>query len=247
MSAASTQRALLALGLPLALACLWGVLGDSTSPVVPPPQTWLARASTLLAAGELQSAILATLKTVLLSTAIAAVIGTLLGVALGAQRAVSDAVSPTLEFLRSIPPPTIVPIAMLLLGTGRVLDMTVVSLAALWPILLNVLVSTRSMNATLLDTARTLRLSMRSKLANIVVPSILPALITGLRVAVPLAIIVALLVEMLATRPGIGRMLLSAQRDFDAPAVFALLSTVGVLGLTVNWALERLEQAILPR
>jgi len=79
------------------------------------------------------------------------------------------------------------------------------------------------------------------------VPCIVPGLITGLRTAVPLAIILALLVEMLATRPGIGRMLLAAQRDFDAPAVFVLLSVVGLIGVTVNWALEVLEKAVLKK
>jgi ABC-type nitrate/sulfonate/bicarbonate transport system permease component len=153
-------------------------------------------------------------------------------------------VAPTFEFLRSVPPPTIVPVAMLLIGSGTVLGATVVSLAALWPILLNVLQATRSIHPTLIHTGQTLRISTRSKVMNIYVPSILPSVIAGLRVAVPLAIIVALLVEMLATRPGIGRMLLSAQRDFDAPAVFALLTTVGFIGVGVNWALESLDRYV---
>ncbi|MNR63327.1 hypothetical protein D3C85_1856040 [compost metagenome] len=65
--------------------------------------------------------------------------------------------------------------------------------------------------------------------------------------AAPLAIIVALLVEMLATRPGIGRLLLTAQRDFDAPGVFALLLTVGLIGVAVNGAFEWLERSAARR
>jgi ABC-type nitrate/sulfonate/bicarbonate transport system permease component len=201
----------------------------------------------MLAAGQLQSAVMATLTTVLLSILTAALIGTVLGGALGARPAISDAVSPTLEFLRSLPPPTIVPVAMLLMASGTALEISVVSLAALWPVLLNVLHATRSMNPTLVNAGRTLRLSARSKLMNIYVPSLLPSLITGVRVAAPLAIIVALLVEMLATRPGVGRMLLSAQRDFDAPAVFALLLTVGLIGVGVNWALQLMELLVSMR
>lgn len=238
------SRILLSLATPVALLCLWQAVGDPASPIAPPPQTWLASAQAMLAAGELQLAVLATLKTVVLSTFIAGVVGTAMGAILGARPAVSEAVAPTLEFLRSVPPPTIVPVAMLLIGSGAVLGATVVSLAALWPILLNVLQATRAIHPTLVNTGHTLRISTRSKVMNIYVPSILPSVIAGLRVAVPLAIIVALLVEMLATRPGIGRMLLSAQRDFDAPAVFALLSTVGIIGVGVNWALEWLERGV---
>lgn len=238
------SRILLSLATPVALLCLWQAVGDPASPIAPPPQTWLASAQAMLAAGELQLAVLATLKTVVLSTFIAGVVGTAMGAILGARPAVSEAVAPTLEFLRSVPPPTIVPVAMLLIGSGAVLGATVVSLAALWPILLNVLQATRAIHPTLVNTGHTLRISTRSKVMNIYVPSILPSVIAGLRVAVPLAIIVALLVEMLATRPGVGRMLLSAQRDFDAPAVFALLSTVGLIGVGVNWALEWLERCV---
>jgi ABC-type nitrate/sulfonate/bicarbonate transport system permease component len=198
----------------------------------------------MLAAGELQSAVGDTLKTVLLSTLVACVVGSVLGTVLGARLAVYEAASPTLEFLRSIPPPTIVPIAMLVIGSGTALDMSVVSLSAVWPVLLNVLHATRALHPTLIATGRTLRLSARSKLFNVFVPSLLPAVIEGLRIAMPLAIIVALLVEMLATRPGIGRLLLTAQRDFDAPAVFALLLTVGVIGAAVNGALELVERSL---
>jgi ABC-type nitrate/sulfonate/bicarbonate transport system permease component len=133
---------------------------------------------------------------------------------------------------------------MLLIGSGTALETTVVSFAALWPVLLNVLHATRSINPTLINAGRALRLSGRSKLLNIYLPCILPGMITGLRVAAPLAIIVALLVEMLATRPGIGRLLLTAQRDFDAPAVFALLSTIGLIGVAVNWSFELLERSV---
>jgi ABC-type nitrate/sulfonate/bicarbonate transport system permease component len=244
------SRILLSLATPVALLCVWEALGDRSSPIAPPPQTWLASATAMLATGQLQLAVLATLKTVLLSTFLAGLAGTVMGAILGARPAISEALAPTLEFLRSVPPPTIVPVAMLLIGSGAVLGAVVVALAALWPILLNVLQATRSIHPTLIHAGHTLRISSRSKVMNIYVPSILPSVIAGLRVAVPLAIIVALLVEMLATRPGIGRMLLSAQRDFDAPAVFALLSTVGFIGVAVNWAFEWLDHYVskkLPR
>ena len=196
----------------------------------------------MLAAGELQSSIIATLRTVLLSILMASVIGAALGAVLGSRPALAAAVAPTLEFLRSLPPPTIVPVAMLLIASGTALELTVVSLAALWPVLLNVLQALRAIHPTLINAGRTLRISALSKAVNIYAPCLLPGLITGLRVATPLAIIVALLVEMLATRPGIGRMLLTAQRDFDAPAVFALLLTVSLIGVSVNVAFELLER-----
>lgn len=238
------SRMLLSIGAPLTFLGAWSLLGDPSSPVAPPPQTWLMQGAAMLANGELPLAVLATLKTVVLSIFVAGVAGTVMGATLGARPAISDTVAPTLEFLRSIPPPTIVPVAMLLIGAGAGLEISVVSLATLWPILLSVLQATRSIHPTMVNTGRTLRISTWSRLRNIYMPSILPGLLAGLRVAAPLAIIVTLLVEMLATQPGIGRTLLSAQRDFDAPAVFALLFIVGLLGVGVNWTFEGLERCL---
>lgn len=237
-------RLFLSLVVPAAVLFAWGAWGDPSSPIAPPPQTWLQSGEAMLAAGELQSSVIATLKTVLFSIFLASLIGATLGAVLGSRPALAAAVAPTLEFLRSLPPPTIVPVAMLLIASGTVLELTVVSLAALWPVLLNVLQAMRAIHPTLVNAGRTLRISALSKAVNIYVPCLLPGLTTGLRVATPLAIIVALLVEMLATRPGIGRMLLTAQRDFDAPAVFALLLTVSFIGVCVNVAFELLERAL---
>jgi ABC-type nitrate/sulfonate/bicarbonate transport system permease component len=242
-----TSRILLILAVPVTLLCLWALVGEASSPVAPPPQTWMTSAVAMLRTGELQAALVATLTTVLLATCIAGVAGVTIGVTLGARPAISDAVAPTFEFLRSLPPPTIVPVAMLLIGSSTSLGVSVVSLAAVWPVLLNVMQATRTINPTLTDVSRTLKLSTRSRLTNIYAPSILPSVISGLRVAVPLAIIVALLVEMLATRPGIGRLLLTAQRDFDAPVVFALLLTVGLIGVGLNLSFDLLERFVSRR
>ncbi|WP_439685573.1 ABC transporter permease [Cupriavidus oxalaticus] len=238
-------RTLPSLGAPLAFLCAWAALGDPSSPVAPPPQTWMVQGAAMMTSGELPSAVLATMKTVLLAILVAGVAGTAMGATLGARRAVSDAMAPTLEFLRSIPPPTIVPVAMLLIGTSAGMAVSVVALATLWPVLLNVLQATRSIHPTLVNTGRTLRISRWSRLRHIYMPCIMPAMIAGLRVAAPLAIIVTLLVEMLATQPGIGRTLLSAQRNFDAPAVFALLFIVGLIGVGVNALFEWIERTVL--
>jgi ABC-type nitrate/sulfonate/bicarbonate transport system permease component len=243
-SVSKTFRITLSLVVPLLLLGTWGALGDPSSPVAPPPQTWLASAAALWAAGDYQVAVVATLQTVLWTTVAAGLVGTVVGAVLGARPALSEAVSPTLEFLRALPPPTLVPVGMLLIGSGPALAAVVVSLAALWPVLLNVLQAVRAIHPTLIHAGRSLCLTRRSMLLNIYLPSIAPAVVTGLRVAAPLAIIVTLLVEMLATRPGVGRLLLSAQRDFDAPAVLALLLTIGLLGAAVNAAFAWLEHSV---
>ena len=50
----------------------------------------------------------------------------------------------------------------------------------------------------------------------------------------PLTIILAPLVEMLTSLPGVGALMIQAQRNFQSGEVYALLIMVGLFGLVVN-------------
>ncbi len=124
-------------------------------------------------------------------------LGAAIGMLIGVSRFAQRALGPLLEFCRALPPPVIVPVAILLLGYGANLKLLVVTWAAVWPILLNTASATRLIDPLLLDVGRTFRLGAARTLAQIVAPAIVPGFLLGVRVAVPLAIIITLLVEML--------------------------------------------------
>ena len=67
----------------------------------------------------------------------------------------------------------------------------------------------------------------------------------GVRVAVPLAIIITLLVEMLTLLPGIGSLIVRAQREYQSAQVYGLLVLVGMLGFLLNNGFALLESLVL--
>jgi ABC-type nitrate/sulfonate/bicarbonate transport system permease component len=232
--------------LPLLLGLLiWHLLQPGRSPYFPGPAEWWNAAHRLASTSNLWGAFLSTITSFLFGLLLATLLGAAIGLTIGASRMATRALSPVLEFMRAIPPPATVPVAGLLIGYDEKMKLTVIVLAALWPILLNTASAVRQIHPLLFEVARSLGLTQWQTLQRIIFPSIVPALLLGIRVAIPLTIILALLVEMLTSLPGVGALMIQAQRNFQSSEVYALLIMVGLFGLIVNDLFLLVEAAIL--
>ncbi len=87
----------------------------------------------------------------------------------------------------------------------------------------------------------------RPQLRKIILPAVIPDFLLGLRVALPLGIIITLLVEMLTSLPGIGSLIVIAQRQFRSADVYGLLVVVGLMGFLLNSLFAIVEQLALRR
>src|SRR6185312_7436676 len=234
--------------LPLIVAlAAWQAFGPERSPYWPRPSSWWNSVSVMIHNGRLGPALTSTLVTFALAILIASLLGGLLGVLIGRSQRARRAFGPLFEFCRGLPPPVIVPVAVLLLGYAESLKLLVVAWVAIWPILLNVATATSLLDGLLLDVARTFRLGPAETLRKIVIPAVIPAFLLGVRVAVPLAIIITLLVEMLTSLPGIGSLIVIAQRQFRSADVYGLLVVVGLMGFALNNLFAMAEQLLLRR
>ena len=234
--------------LPLILLLvLWQLVQSGPSPYFPAPSQWWTATVGMFNREHLVAAFGATTLTFLEGLAIAIVIGTALGLLIGVSNLADRALQPLLEFMRAIPPPVTVPVASLLIGYNESMKLTVIVLAALWPILLNATSAVRQINPLLIDVARSFRLTTAERIRRIILPAIVPALLLGIRIAIPLAIVVTLLVEMLTSLPGIGAVMIRSQRNFQSSEVYALLVLVGLFGFVVNDLFAVIEGAIMRR
>jgi ABC-type nitrate/sulfonate/bicarbonate transport system permease component len=225
----------------------WQVLQTGNSPYFPPPADWWNGLVLLAKSGRLYPALSATTVTLLLGLAVAVVIGAGIGLIIGVSPRFGRAVGPLLEFLRAIPPPAVVPVAILFMGYDERMKLTVVVLAAIWPVLLNTSSAAERIHPLLLDVARSFRLSALDRMRLIVLPSVVPAILLGIRVALPVAIVVTLLVEILTSVEGIGALMIGAQRNFQSPQVYGLLVLIGLFGLCVNNMFAVFEAVLLRR
>jgi ABC-type nitrate/sulfonate/bicarbonate transport system permease component len=244
------SRALMLRGfLPLVAGLgIWELLllGD-TSPFFPPPSEWVAELRAEHTVGEIATALWETMRTLVVSLLIATLVGSTLGIAIGYFRVVRMSLSTVIEFLRALPSPVIVPIAMLALGQGEAMKVFAVSFAATWPVLLNAASTAGSTSRVLLDVATTFRLGTFDRLRKIVLPGTVPSILLGVRVALPVALIVTILVEMLSSGSGIGAPLIEAQREYRSASAFGLLFVVGIFGYALNILFNALQTLFLRR
>jgi ABC-type nitrate/sulfonate/bicarbonate transport system permease component len=231
---------------PLAVGLvLWQLLGSDDSPYVPRPSTWWPALHELPAGSSVGASLRATAETFLLALGVAIAVGTAVGLAVGASSRVRRVTRPVLEFLRSMPPPAVVPAAALILGFGRSMAVTTVVLAAVWPIVLNTVASVEGMHSVLRDATTTLRLPAHVRVRRVLAPALVPGLLLGVRVATPVCVIVTLLVEMLTGRSGIGHLLLQAEQNLMPAQTFGLLIVVGAFGLLINAVVAGIEHRVM--
>ena len=234
--------------LPLAVGlATWQLIQKGPSPYFPAPAEWWTAVVRLASRGQLLGAFISTVSSFVWGLALSTVIGAALGILIGRSRLLSRALRPLLEFMRALPPPAVVPVAGLLIGYDQTMKLTVVVLAAVWPILLNTSSAVEAIDPLLLDVARSFHLTGWETIRRLVLPSVVPALLLGIRVAIPLTIVLVLLVEMLTSLPGIGAMMIQSQRNFQSSEVYALLVLVGLFGFAVNSAFVIVESLILRR
>jgi len=231
--------------LPVAvLLIVWQLTTSDVSLSFPPPDEWLKAIARMNADGVLCPAALHTLATYALGLACGVIVGCVVGTAIGASPLIDRALTPTIDFMAAVPGAALVPVAVLLLGPGRLSGVSTVALIVSWPVLLNTATAMRSIPAVRLEMSRTIGLSWAQRWAKVIVPSLIPGAMLGVRVAASLAVIITLLVDIFGAGTGIGRLLLESQQRFDASAAWGLLLIVGLFGYLMSFLLSWLEGSI---
>lgn len=229
----------------VAALILWEFLGTDRSISFPRPNTWIQSLVLLQKSGDLAPAAVSTLTTFLMSLVLAILLGAVLGMLIGGSWLMDRALTPVMDFFRTLPPPAIVPVAAIIFGPTLTASVLIVLIAIIWPILLNTANSVRSMPQVRKDMAITVGLSRVERLTKVLIPSLLPGVFMGTKVAVSTSLVVTLLVDILGYASGIGRLLIERQQQFDASSVWGLLLLVGVFGYLLNLTLGLIETRLL--
>jgi ABC-type nitrate/sulfonate/bicarbonate transport system permease component len=177
--------------------------------------------------------------------AIAIVLGIGLGLLLGMSRSARRAAAPIVEFLRSIPPPALLPFAILVIGVGNAMKVFIIAFVCVWPILLNTIDGVTGVDPTLRDTTRVYGIGTRDRLWRVMLPAASPQIFAGMRTSLSLALILMVISEMVASTNGIGYFVLQSQRTFAIPEMWSGIILLGILGYTFNGIFVLIERRVL--
>ena len=219
---------------------------DLINPLVVPPLSRIVGIFwELTASGQIPMQILSSMRRAAAGYFLAAAIFIPLGIVMGLYRPVYRLLEVVIEMLRPVPPPVVIPAAMLFFGLEDGMKVFVIFFSCAWPILLNTIDGVRNLDWVLLNTARTFGLSRAKTIRQIILPAASPQIMTGLRVSLPIMLILVVISEMVGSTDGIGYFILDSQRRFKVAQMYAGMLALAILGYALNQLFNFLHRALL--
>jgi ABC-type nitrate/sulfonate/bicarbonate transport system permease component len=234
---------------PIALLiALWQAMvsfGYAPVTLLPPPGLVFMRLARQLVTGEFQQEIAVTLFRLFTGFSIAVILGVSIGLAAAVNPAVNAVVRPIVRVLAPVPKVALYPALLLLLGFDHASKITLVAADALCPILLATYYGASTVEQKLIGAAMAAGTPRGQILFKVVLPAAVPSILTGCRIGLVISCIVVFLAEMITSSDGLGHLLVTAARTFQAVDMFVPLITISLLGLILNGLLEGLRTYLL--
>jgi ABC-type nitrate/sulfonate/bicarbonate transport system permease component len=234
---------------PIALLVgLWQALvsfGYAPVALLPPPGQVFGRLLAQLLTDSFRQEIASTLLRLFAGFSIAVVLGVSVGVAAAVSPAISAVVRPIVRVLAPLPKVALYPALLLLVGFGHESKIMLVTADALFPILLSTYYGASTVEQKLIWSAMAAGTPPHQILFKVVLPAAAPSILTGCRIGLVISCIVVFLAEMITSTDGLGHVLVTAARTFQAVDMFVPLITISLLGLILNGLLEALRSYLL--
>jgi sulfonate transport system permease protein len=230
------------------LVALWQLLADhgGIPPVfLPgPDRAWNALMSGL-SGGPIAKVTLATVRRMVYGWVFASFAGILLGALIGSSRLARDYIAPTLEMIRPVPVSAFMPIVIAFLGLSGDMVVVVISIGAIWPVLLATVHGVSAVEPRLLDVGRMLKFGRVQTLWKFALPNAQADILAGARLGLTVSLVLTVIGEMLTSENGLGYYILLEGRAFHSANLFAGVILLGLIGLVSNLALQAAEARLL--
>jgi NitT/TauT family transport system permease protein len=236
------------LGAVAVVLLVWEFLAPSWNPLIIRPPSAIALAFVeLTETGELQAALLISLRAFTAGLAIALVIGMFLGIVTGRSRTAFNALDPLVSALYSVPSVALIPlIGFVFKFQGDAPRVAAVALFCVFPILINTQQGVRNVDRGLLEVARAFNSSERRLWGDVIVPSALPFVLAGIRLAIGRGLIGMIVAEFFIGLVGLGYLIIQYGNVFRIDKMFVPVITVAVLGIVSMGLVQWLEGRVAP-
>lgn len=207
-------------------AALW--IGNSV--LLPTPVAVAKSFVTLAADGEMAMHFFASVRRLLFSFVLAGVVGIPLGLLMGLNRTAFELFDPLIELLRPISGIAWIPLGLFIFGVGESLPTFIMFYGAFFPMVINTVVSVRSVDRNFIDAARTLGADRIVVLRHVVLPAALPGILVGARLAAGAGWMSMVAAELIGAPSGLGFAVEWYRELLMTSNVLAFIVLIGVLG-----------------
>ncbi len=182
-------------------------------------------------------------------TLLGLVAGSLAGMAVGLVlprlKFLSNIFEPFLMVLNGIPVIVIAPLFILWLGLGIVSKVGISVYIVFFAMFIPVYTASLRLETVFVDALHVMGASRSQIFWKVVVPSALPSVYTGLKIGSGLALIGAVIGEFVASRSGLGHMILYASGTLDTPTLYLGIITLAVFAAALSFAVDALGPVLV--
>ncbi len=177
---------------------------------------------------------------------ISSMIGVPLGILAGSYTTLSRLSEPFIEFFRYLPAPAFGALAVAVLGIYDGPKIAIIVIGTFFQQVLIIANTTRKLDPTILEAARTLGARRLKFLTRVVVPAILPDLYRDQRILLGWAWTYLIVAELIGTSSGITWFITQQARYQHFDNVYAAITMIGILGFGSDLLLARLGRRLFP-
>ncbi|KAA0017490.1 aliphatic sulfonate ABC transporter permease SsuC [Salinicola corii] len=230
---------------PVAILLIWQLAvsaGFISSRVMPAPSAVLQAGWELSRNGELFHHLLISFQRAAFGFLIGGSIGLLLGMISGLSWWGEKLLDSTVQMVRNVPHLALIPLVILWFGIDETAKIFLVALGTAFPIYLNTFHGIRSIDADLMEMARSYGLSGRALFTNVVLPGAMPSILVGVRYSLGLMWLTLIVAETISANSGIGYLAMNAREFLQTDVVVLAIVLYAILGKLADESARFLER-----
>jgi ABC-type nitrate/sulfonate/bicarbonate transport system permease component len=161
-------------------------------------------------------------------------VGLAIGLAVGLHGFTKQSILPVILMLYATPQATILPLFVLIFGIGPAAKIAFGVSHGFFPVVVTTVAGVQNLRPQLLRAAHSMGASRWQIFTSIIFPHMIPSFFTGMRLGMTAVLLGVLLAELYVSTAGIGFYTRLFAESFSPPDLFALISVLAAIAVTLN-------------
>lgn len=230
----------------LLLLLLWEAVGRGMGVArLAPPSAVVPEYLRLLREGTMLESLAGSLRQMFVGFALACAVGFPVGIAMGRSRVCDGLLHPWVSMFVVTSVAALVPLLIVILGTGFWFRVAVVIAAAVWFPLLTAYHGARGLEPEWIETGRSFAAERLQLFWKVMLPALYPYLVIGARLGLVHAIRAMVVAEMFII-VGYGGLIYNSGLSVSTAPLLALILTLMLVGIAANGTLRWLGRTVAP-
>ena len=224
----------------------WGTRSEWISPLtLPRPSDVLLTFGEMHRTGALWDNLSVSLMRLIVGSAMGVSAGILIGLMIGLFSLVRAGLVPLVAAIFPIPKIALLPLFVIWFGIDEGSKYALIALGTFTPTVVATYGAVENVDRTLIRMCQSFGLSWLSIVRKVVLPGAMPGILSGLRISLAIGIILLVAAEMLGATHGVGASILQAGSLYDLERLFAGVTILSILGVTVSFLIGQIEKRVL--